>query len=241
MVLNCSGMWLKRGSTDKSRIIALQEELNSKGISRLAIKGVLAVDGDYGKVTETVVKYAQDELLGVTVDGIVGPETCKALNNYRTTGTSPWTRIYYTRDSQDTNYSCGPSSLKMALSVYGLYYDEATLIRLVNAKPRVGTENANIVNAVNQLGKGLRAWNETFKSWETLRDYLAKGWPVILRVASWVTPGGEHFVLLAGLNLLEGKVELGDSSNGGFRVTTTTDLRERIMKVSSGSVIVISK
>jgi len=40
-----------------------------------------------------------------------------------------WVRIQYTRDSQDTNYTCGPSSLKMALSVYGIYYDEMFLAK----------------------------------------------------------------------------------------------------------------
>ncbi len=152
-----------------------------------------------------------------------------------------WIRIYYTRDSQDTNYTCGPSSLKMALSVYGLYYNENTLKNLVGAKPGIGTSNYGIINAVNNLGKGLKAWEETFRSWETLRDYLLKGWPVILRVSSWITRVGQHYVLLCGLNVENGLVELGDPSNGGFRSTTTTELREKIRKVNSPSIIIISK
>jgi len=153
-----------------------------------------------------------------------------------------WVRIQYTRDSQDTNYTCGPSSLKMALSVYGIYYDEMFLAKKVGAKSGIGTTNSGIINFVNSIG--LKAWEETFKNWTTLQGYLGKGWPVILRIASYSRPGGEHYVLLAGLNIKEGRVELGDPSSDqspGFRTTTTTDLLNRIKKVSSPSVIVISK
>jgi predicted double-glycine peptidase len=241
MTLDCKNIWLKKGSKG-TLVKTLQEDLNNKGISKLKLNGgALATDGDFGSVTEKVVRYAQEKALHVSIDGIVGPETCKALNNYSVTSGNGWTRIQYTRDSQDTNYTCGPSSLKMALSVYGLYYSEGTLATLVKAKAGVGTENANLVNAVNNLGKGLKAWNESFQSWERLQGYLSKGWPVILRIASYWTAGNEHFVLLAGLNISGGKVELGDPSNGGYRATTTTDLRERIRKVASASIIVIMK
>jgi hypothetical protein len=244
-MINCTGIWLKKGTTDKTRTKEFQHDCNVKGISKAAIGGLLAEDGNFGDVTEKVAKYLQ-KLLKILQDGIVGPVTCDLFNKYNTTATPTtasggWTRIYYTRDSQDTNYTCGPSSLKMALSVYGLIYSEETLKVLVDAKPGVGTEIPNIINAVNNLGKGLKAWNETFKSWETLEGYLKKGCPVILRVASWLTPGGEHYVLLCGINQSEGKVELGDPSNGGFRATTTADLLNRIKQVSVASVIVISK
>lgn len=244
-MIDCKNIWLKKGTTDKVRTKAFQHDCNVKGISKAAIGGLLAEDGVFGDVTEKVAKYLQ-KLLKVLQDGIVGPVTCEALNKYNTTTTPPttsngWTRIYYTRDSQDTNYTCGPSSLKMALSVYGLSYNESTLAGLTGAKAKVGTSIEGIVNTVNGLGKGLKAWNETFKSWETLRTYLSKGYPVILRIASYITPGGEHYVLLCGLNLQTSQAELGDPSNGGFRATTTTDLRERIRKVSAASVIVISK
>lgn len=196
MTINCSGIWLKKGSKG-TLVKTLQEDLNNKGISKLILNGgSLATDGDFGGVTDKVVRYAQEKALKVSIDGIVGPETCKALNNYSVTSGNGWTRIQYTRDSQDTNYTCGPSSLKMALSVYGLSYNESTLAGLTGAKAKVGTSIEGIVNTVNGLGKGLKAWNETFQSWERLQGYLAKGYPVMLRIASYITPGGEHYVLL---------------------------------------------
>ncbi len=240
-MINCTGIWLKKGTTDKVRTKTLQYDLNDKGITKLAINGSLATDGDFGGITEKVVLYAQEKVLKTTKDGIVGPVTCKLLNEYKATSTTGWTRIWYTRDSQDTNYTCGPSSLKMALSVYGLYYNEGTLAVMVKANPSSGTEIENIVNAVNNLGKGLTARNETFKDWNTLEGYLRKGWPVMLRVASWWTPGGQHYVVLVGINQQTGQVELGDPSNGGFRSTTMTDLLNRIKQVSVPSVIVIMK
>lgn len=230
--------------TQKEMKKVIQDDLNKKGISKLAIGANLKVDGVDGPVTEKVILKLQD-LKGLRKDKILGIVTLTALAYYNSTSDniSPtgWARLIYTRDSQDTAYTCGPSSLKMALSVYGLYYDEGTLAILVKAKPKEGTENINLVNAVNNLGKGLKARNETFKDWETLRGYLVKGWPVILRVASWLTPGGQHYVVLVGINVQTGQVELGDPSNGGFRATTTTDLLNRIKKVSVASVIVISK
>lgn len=165
--------------------------------------------------------------------------TVDSTMNYGTLTTDGWVRIQYTRDSQDTNYTCGPSSLKMALSVYGIYYDEQTLTTRLGCKARAGTKNKAIVNFVSSIG--LKAWEETFKDWETLQGYLLKGWPVLLRIASYYTDGGEHYVLLAGLNIQEGRVELGDPSNKGFRTTSTSDLLNRIKKVSVSSVIVIAR
>lgn len=230
--------------TQKQIKKVIQEDLNRKGISKLAIGVNLAVDGVDGPVTDKVILKLQS-LKGLKQDKILGIVTLTALAYYNSTGTNisttGWARIIYTRDSQDKNYTCGPSSLKMALSVYGLNYSESTLITLTGAKKDIGTSIEGIVNTVNNLGKGLKARNETFKDWETLRNYLKRGFPVILRVASWLTPGGQHYVLLCGIQLEKGLVELGDPSNSGFRSTTLTDLRERIRKVNVPSVIVISK
>lgn len=239
--------------TTKQIIKEIQGLLNEKEISQTCLNGgVLAVDGKFEKVSTDVTKCFQ-KMTKITVDGIFYIETLKALYTYFPTkkptpesftpndGTLPtgWTRIHYTRDSQDTNYTCGPSSLKMALSVYGIYYDEQTLTTRLGCKPKIGTENGAIIKFANSIG--LKAWNEPFKNWGTLQGYLVRGWPVILRIASYYTVGGEHYVLLVGLNIQEGRVELGDPSAGGFRATTTTDLLNRIKKVNEASVIVIGK
>lgn len=100
------------------------------------------MDGDYGQITEKVVIYLQ-KTLTLLPDGIVGPVTCDRLN--KLTALPPlkssdgWTRIYYTRDSQDTGYTCGPSSLRMALSVYGLNVNETWLAQRAGSNKYSGT------------------------------------------------------------------------------------------------------
>ena len=251
MIQNCKNIWLKKGSTEKNRIKELQTLLNNKGISKKAIGANLAVDGDYGQVTEKVVTYSQ-KTLTLLPDGIVGPVTCDRLN--KLTALPPlkpsdgWTRVYYTKSSQNTNYTCGPSSLRMALSVYGLNVNETWLAQRAGSNKYSGTSIQGMILAVEAVNKNhgtnLKTRNEVFKSWETLEGYLKQGYPVILRTASWLTPGGEHYTVLVGIRKSGTSydlVELGDPSNGGFRSTTTTDLRERIKKVSVASVIVIMK
>lgn len=248
MIQNCKNIWLKKGSTEKNRIKELQTLLNNKGISKKAIGSNLAVDGDYGQVTEKVVTYSQ-KTLTLLPDGIVGPVTCDRLN--KLTALPPlkpsdgWTRVYYTKSSQNTNYTCGPSSLRMGFSIYGLNITETWFKEKAGSNSKNGTSIEGMLVAVkavnNTYNQKFKARNETFKSWETFKNYLVKGWPVILRVSSWLTPGGEHYVVLVGLNIESGQVELGDPSHSGFRSTTISDLRERIRKVNVPSVIVISK
>jgi predicted double-glycine peptidase len=162
-----------------------------------------------------------------------------------TTAETSLITISYTADRQDNAYQCGPSSMKMALSHYGLIMDESWLATKMGTNSTSGTSVANMVAVISSVnsayGTKLTAKSETFSSWETLRGYLAKGYPVILRVQSWLNPnGGEHYVMMYGLDIDNGKAYLGDPSYGK-RTVTLTDLRERIRKVSSASIIVVSK
>lgn len=245
-MINCSGIWLKKGSTG-TLVKTLQEDLNNKGISKSAINGSLATDGSFGSVTETVVKYAQEKVLKTTKDGIVGPVTCKLLNAYKASSTNitGLVTINYTEDRQDTAYTCGPSSLKMALSHYGLSVDEIWIGKKAGTTSTAGTSVGDLVAVIGTInstyGTSFKARSESFSSWETLKGYLSKGYPVILRVQSWIHPNsGEHYVLLYGIDITGGNAYLGDPSYGK-RVISLTGLRERIRKVSSNSIIVISK
>ena len=70
------GQLLGQGrSADAQQVTQLQELLNSRGQQ-------LEVDGEYGPLTAEAVRSVQAEM-GVTVDGIVGPETMAALNSTR--------------------------------------------------------------------------------------------------------------------------------------------------------------
>lgn len=69
-----SGTNLNIGSTG-SDVSQLQEFIN------FATGSNLKVDGQYGSQTQNAVKQLQSRL-GITADGIVGPQTTKALNEY---------------------------------------------------------------------------------------------------------------------------------------------------------------
>jgi hypothetical protein len=133
----------------------------------------------------------------------------------------------------------------MALSHYGLSVDEIWIGKKPGRQARPGTSVGDLVAVIGTInstyGTSFKARSESFSSWETLKGYLSKGYPVILRVQSWIHPnGGEHYVLLYGIDITSGNAYLGDPSYGK-RTVTLTDLRERIRKVASASIIVIMK
>lgn len=72
------GISTKRGSRATARIRQIQEKLVEHGARNSRNTGPLVVDGDFGAATDAAVKAFQ-EARGLTVDGIVGPQTWAAL------------------------------------------------------------------------------------------------------------------------------------------------------------------
>jgi murein L,D-transpeptidase YcbB/YkuD len=72
------GSSTKRGSRATARIRQIQEKLVEHGARNSRNTGPLVVDGDFGAATDAAVKAFQDAR-GLTVDGIVGPQTWAAL------------------------------------------------------------------------------------------------------------------------------------------------------------------
>jgi len=243
------------GSQTQGEVIKdIQDMFNDKGISEKCIGGNLAVDGKFESVSTKVTTCFQG-LAGIAQDGVFYIQTLTKLVSYNSTSTTTTTTtsssgdglvsINYTEDRQDTAYTCGPSSLKMALSHYGLSVDEIWIGKKAGTTSTAGTSVGDLVAVIGTInstyGTSFKARSESFSSWETLKGYLSKGYPVILRVQSWIHPnGGEHYVLLYGLDISNGKAYLGDPSYGK-RTVTLTDLRERIRKVASASIIVVMK
>lgn len=235
--------------TRKEMVKDIQRFMNDKGISKAAIGSNLSVDGVPGQVTDEVILYIQKEN-GLLQDKLLGSVTLKALAGMTAPASTVggWTRVYYTKSSQSTGYTCGPASLRMGFSIYGLNISELWLKEKAGSDSRNGTSIEGILNAVkavnNAYNQNFKARNETFKSWETFKNYLNNKNIVILRTKSWKT-SGEHYTVLIGIHQTSAGsydfVELGDPSNGGYRYTTTTDLLNKIKGVSVASVIVISK
>ncbi len=88
MTLNCTKINLKKNSTGE-QVKELQTILKEKGYYTGKI------DGEFGSMTEDSVKKFQKSVKGLAVDGVVGPVTCKHLqnNNNSTTNTSTATTL----------------------------------------------------------------------------------------------------------------------------------------------------
>lgn len=176
----------------------------------------------------------------------------KPLDNYGDDDGTSIITLDYVKDVQNNVYQCGPSSWKMGCSVFDVTIDEDWLAKQIGTTSTNGTKveetdsNGNIIGGMTyapavinpKYGTNFSTWCETFDSWTKLRTYLKNGYPVILRVKSWLT-SGEHYVLLYGLDIANNKAYMGDPSNNGYRTTDLDDLRERIREVSDPSIIPI--
>jgi hypothetical protein len=161
----------------------------------------------------------------------------KPWNTYGSTNQDVWVYLsgltYY---KQPNSYSCGPSSLKMAFSVYGLNLNETWLEKMAWTTSTNGTSHAGILNAVKSVnakyGTSASAWDTSLSSvgWTGLQKYLSNNNPVILHVKSWLSSGG-HYVVLFGLNLGQGLAKLADPSYGGYRTVSLTELEQRMQWV----------
>ncbi len=171
------------------------------------------------------------------------------LPNY--VGVNPWPTTlgwvslsHYTYHHQTTDYTCGPSSLKMALSYYNLAVSESWLAKKASSNYYTGTSQTGMIAAVKAVnaayGTKFSMTMEKFTGWNVIRNYLARGTPVIVRVHSWLDSAGTHYVLITGINLQTGKVRLADPSwngKGTFSIydkgvsvheVTITELQNRI-------------
>ena len=73
MTLNCNNINLKKGSTGEQ---VKEAQTLLKQLSYYNVK----LDGDYGDLTVTAVKAFQKKQGTLAVDGVIGPVTCKKLN-----------------------------------------------------------------------------------------------------------------------------------------------------------------
>lgn len=160
------------------------------------------------------------------VPGIPQPDQYKSSipydsNDTNKTADQDWVSINpVSYDPQDRSYTCGPASLKMALTGYGVYVDEGWLAYTAWTSSSSGTSHDGLINAVasvnQRFGTSLSAWDEGFVSWDRLEgNYISQNKPVILHIESFLNPGKSgHYVLLTGINTIAGTVLLADPSSG---------------------------
>lgn len=143
--------------------------------------------------------------------------------------------VYY---HQTTSYTCGPSSLKMVFSNYGMNLTEMGLASYGDSNSEFGTTNAGMLNAVKDVnlkyGTKFIAWDSSFTSvgWTGLERYLANNEPVILHIKSFLDADSGHYVVLTGINFRSGLAQIADPSYG-YRTISLSDLESRINWVVS--------
>ena len=146
------------------------------------------------------------------------------------------TNVVY--DHQDTTYTCGPSSLKMAFSSYGMNLNEMGLASYAGANTNTGTTHTGLKNAVSkvnlQYGTHFSSWDQTFSSlgWNGLYSYTYYKKPLILHIRSFLNPNSGHYVVLTGINLYLKQVKIADPSYG-YRTISFSSLQTRLNWVVS--------
>ena len=83
---------------------------------------------------------------------------------------------------------CGPASLKILLSYYGLEKTEKELAALTQVVPGIGVDDKSIALVAKSLGFTVEIKSES--SFEDIEEYLKKGIPVIV---DWFTRGRSDY------------------------------------------------
>lgn len=136
-------------------------------------------------------------------------------------------------DHQDTGYTCGPTSLKMELSTYGMNLNEMALAAYAKSNSNTGTSHYGLISAVKRVnsiyGTHLRAWDTGFASlgWPGLFKYVSHSTPVILHIKSFLNANSGHYVVLMGVNLKLRLAKLADPSYG-YRIISFDALKSRM-------------
>jgi len=88
---------------------------------------------------------------------------------------------FYKYHRQQTGYTCGPSSLKMALSSYRIFATEQQIARIAGTTTR-GTGHDGMLRAARHWG--LRGWFRNFSDtgWRKIYNHIRQGGRIILHV-----------------------------------------------------------
>ena len=137
---------------------------------------------------------------------------------------------------QTTNYTCGPSSLKIALSNYGTVVGEMELAKYAQTSPYSGSTHPGLINAVSKVNMkynthyGLSEVKFSDIGWEGVKNHLLHNEPMLLHVESFTHPRiTGHYVVITGINMNQGLVKLTDpSAPNGYRILTFNQLKTKM-------------
>jgi len=138
---------------------------------------------------------------------------------------------YFKQDYQDTGYTCGPSSLQMALSALGCDVVESQLAKwagTTTAGTTVAGIGAGVSKAAAQCKMNIQWSNPSFSSlgWDKIAQGIQEGQEFILHVLTypylrvdannqrvWTANYG-HFIYLVGVNPKMRLVKVADPTKG---------------------------
>lgn len=214
----------------------IQSKLKSLGY----YKGL--IDGVSGSYTVAAVKAFQ-KAKGLLVDGIVGPVTLSKLGIDFTAKPVVSYPSGYTETNglslyrQSTGYTCGPTSLKMALSRYGFYPGEMTLASYAGTSSSSGSTHAGLIKAASKVTSTLKLQDKKFAElgWVGVYNHLKNNVPVLAHIESFINAGvSGHYVVIFGIDMNNKMVKLGDPSYGVRTVSFDTMERKMAWIVSTG-------
>lgn len=223
---------MKLGNLKKSEYLSLNSKIksyiNSHGKAPTSVKSTVGTVG-YNNLV-----YNYSKILAFY-------KSNKRLPNYVSAkpfaSSSGWTSLSrYTYHHQTTDYTCGPSALKMALSHYGINVSEKWLAQKAKSNYYTGTSQSGMINAIKAVnakyGTKFSLPKQKFTGWNSIKSYLSKGVPVVVRARSFLDTYGTHYVMITGINFKTGKVRLADSSWNGKGTFSVKDKGVKIHEIT---------
>ncbi|MEX0909762.1 MAG: peptidase C39 family protein [Candidatus Paceibacterota bacterium] len=115
---------------------------------------------------------------------------------------------------QDTDYTCGPTSLQMVFSFFGSFKSEAELAKNLLTNREIGTTHQRMIEVV--IDNGFFCYVNNSSKFSELKEFISRGLPIIV---DFIEPTDEerHYAVVTGVS--NGKVILNDPANGkGFEL-----------------------
>jgi ABC-type bacteriocin/lantibiotic exporter with double-glycine peptidase domain len=110
---------------------------------------------------------------------------------------------------QDTEYSCGPTVMRMIFQFYGKVFSEKKLIQRLKTNKDIGTRHKAMIDLA--CAEGFHVYVNKESSFEEIRFFNNKNIPVIVY---YVEPDGddEHYAIV--VDIEEDQIVLNDPWNG---------------------------